>query len=723
MCWDKGLLRLAGCAAATLAVAAGSSRVAAQTVPDSLRNVLTFRVDPIVVTATRSPRPVFSTPAPVAVIDSLAIIRTQPNTITDLFRGLAGVDVTGVGVQQPRPIIRGQRGQRILLMSDGLRLNNSRRQQDFGEVPALVDPSQVARVEVVRGPASVLYGTDAIGGVINVITQTPSRDGWHGRAGYLFGAEEEQHRGTGSLTGRFGRWDIQAAGAVRKAGDYVAPEGTFGAITLDSATTVHSTGIEDWNASLRLGFRANDNHSLFVRGERYEARDAGFGYVDPSAYAPSQPDIAIRYPDQAFTRIAAGWSATALNFALADRADIVAYLQDNERTLTFDLFQSFGPQAPPGAGVDISTFNDSDLLTQGFRLEAKKLAGRFLFTYGVDYFRDKSENSDSSVTMVVGFGPPQTEVSNTPQVPNATYSSVGGFLQGEVTFGPATMIVGGRVQRVQAEAESGQGPAGLESKGKSTVVGSANLLYSLTDELTLIGTVGRAFRAPNLIEWFFDGPTPEGNGYQVRSPDLEPETSVNVDLGARYRGRRLAVEAFVFRNAVRNGIRIQPTGDEIQGFPAYRNVNVEKLRFQGIEVTAEALLAAGFSASGTYTTIESEDELDPQNPIGDSFSSKLTGALRWQDSRDRVWLEYAIRHNGEQKEVFLDENPIGDVLPGFTVHAIRSSISLGQRGGLRQRLGIAVENLTNELYAETSNAAFFRPEPRRRLTVSFEVSY
>src|SRR5436190_1584212 len=93
----------------------------------------------------------------------------MPRTTRPAF-DVAGLDATGVGANQRRPEIRLQRGQRILLLEDGLRLNNARRQQDFGELPALAG-GDVQQVEVVRGPSSVLYGTDALGGVVNIITR------------------------------------------------------------------------------------------------------------------------------------------------------------------------------------------------------------------------------------------------------------------------------------------------------------------------------------------------------------------------------------------------------------------------------------------------------------------------------------------------------------------------------------------------------------------------
>ena len=163
-------------------------------------------MQPIAVTATRNPKELFVIAAPVSVLDTVALRTIAPNTASDILKGLPGIDVNGVGTNQTRPTIRGQRGQRILLLEDGLRLNNARRQQDFGELPAIVDVNNVSQVEVVRGPASVLYGTDAIGGVVNLRTSdVPSLsagDGYGGRVTFLYRDEGEQLRPTMDLFGR-----------------------------------------------------------------------------------------------------------------------------------------------------------------------------------------------------------------------------------------------------------------------------------------------------------------------------------------------------------------------------------------------------------------------------------------------------------------------------------------------------------------------------------------
>jgi outer membrane cobalamin receptor len=121
------------------------------------------RLTPVAVTATRSEKDVFLTPAAIGIMDAQDLLELKPNSAADLFARMPGLDVSGVGANQVRPSIRGQRGQRVLLIQDGLRLNNARRQQDFGEIPALVDVGKIETIEVVRGPSSVLYGTDAIG--------------------------------------------------------------------------------------------------------------------------------------------------------------------------------------------------------------------------------------------------------------------------------------------------------------------------------------------------------------------------------------------------------------------------------------------------------------------------------------------------------------------------------------------------------------------------------
>lgn len=686
-------------------------------------DTLVYHLNPLVVTATRTERTVFLTPAPVSYVSSAALREVQANTVGDVFRDLPGLDVTGVGAQQPRPIIRGQQGQRILLLQDALRLNNSRRQQDFGEIPALVDLSTVARIEVVRGPSSVLYGTDAIGGVVNLITRTPEKDGVHGTLGYRFGSAEELHRGVASIYGRQGALDFQLSGSLRDAGSFTAPAGTFGNVHLAAPTTVFGTGIEDQSLSGRLGFRLHPNHTVFVRGERYAAQDGGFGFVEPAAYDPSQAKIDIRYPDQTFRKLTVGYDGTQLGALFADRASIAAYTQDNVRDLVFNLDQPMGP----GRNVVVRQDNHSDVSTLGTRVELKKLAlPRLLLTYGGDFFRDNSTNTDLATSTMYGYGPaPVVHADSMPQVPDASFRSVGGFVQGELDLGRTTVVLGSRVQDVRAEAEPIPGIAeGVTTKANRTVVGSASAIHALTDRFSVLAAVGRGFRSPNLIEWFFDGRSTDGRYYQQRNPLLEPETSVNLDVGVRFHNAWASFEGFVYRNKLTNAIRTVPVPDSVIGrLPVYQNVNIDELVFRGLELNGTADLPLHLTARGSYTRQDAQDARDAKIPVGDLYSSKTTAALRYSHPSERFWAEYGVRHNGEQRDNSLVENPIGDVLPAFTVHNLRGGVTLFRNGDHVQRLAVTVGNLTNALYAEAGNVSFFRPEPKRHVVLSWEASF
>ncbi len=218
----------------------------------------------------------------------------------------------------------------------------------------------------------------------------------------------------------------------------------------------------------------------------------------------------------------------------------------------------------------------------------------------------------------------------------------------------------------------------------------------MTDNLNVIGSIGRAFRAPNLVELFFSGPTPEGAAFQSRNPDLEPETSVNIDIGARYRGKLFYVEGFVFRN---------------------------ELLFRGVELAGDVQLLNGVYFGGNYTYLSSRDENDRSNPIGDSFSSKLNLHVGIEDRAERWFAEYRLRHNGDREDVLLTTNPVGPELPAFTTHTLRGGLTMFENTSYRQRIGITIANLTDELYAEFSNASFFRPEPGRTLILTWGLDF
>ncbi|MEJ2084094.1 MAG: hypothetical protein P8Y44_00250 [Acidobacteriota bacterium] len=130
----------------------------------------------------------------------------------------------------------------------------------------------------------MLYGTDAIGGVLNLITKGPAiGDGSdvNGSIGLRYSDVDSQFKGGGTIGGYSGPISYFVGGTYRDTDDYDVPAGTFGDITLTEDTVVNDTAIKDDSLTGYLGYRFNDRHSLYGKYLRYRADETGFGYVDP----------------------------------------------------------------------------------------------------------------------------------------------------------------------------------------------------------------------------------------------------------------------------------------------------------------------------------------------------------------------------------------------------------------------------------------------------------
>jgi len=681
-------------------------------------------LDGLNVTATRTARPVFETPAPVVVLGPERIRSAMPSNLADLFRSVPGMDAEGVGPGQRRPVIRGMRGQRVLLLEDGLRLNNVRRRVDSGESTSLVWMGAVYRIEVVRGPASVLNGSDAVGGVINLITRAPSP----GAPGSLVsGALEAGRRSAGTartlsgeVTAGVGALALRVSGGYRSAGAYHAPAGAFGALRLDRPREVHDSDLTDRSLRLEAAYRLERAGELFVRREAYRSENSGFGWLDPEVFGPASVKTRLLWPKQEFDRTTVGYRGASPVRALADHLSASAYLQSNARWFTTEIHAPV-PGAAPDAAVDVRSDNYTDLDSRGLRLEARKLlTGRALLTYGFDAYEDRAQGTDTSTTTVRGLGPTRVSGRGGPQVPDAHLTNVGFFSQVELEpWKGGRAVVGLRYQDVISRTSSTRGnPAEPARYHDRTVVGAANLLQRVGTRVNVVASLARGFRTPNLVERFFVGPTPSGRGFWEPNAALHPEVSLSVEVGVRYRGPRLRAEGFVFRNVLRGGIVLEPTGRREDRVTYYRNVNVDELRYRGVEMAAAAELGGGFGLEAEWSALDVADARDPARVFVETYPSRLGGALRYRDASGRVEIRYHVRHNGSRTAPE-GATPVGDRIPSFTVHDVRAEVRLLGR----HHLGVAVENLTDALYAEALNTGFFRPEPGRTLALTWGVTF
>ncbi|NIP56620.1 MAG: TonB-dependent receptor [Gemmatimonadetes bacterium] len=401
--------------------------------------------------------------------------------------------------------------------------------------------------------------------------------------------------------------------------------------------------------------------------------------------------------------------------------EIALYGQSNDRDFRTRVWSPMGESAPPGAGVEVLSLNRTELETRGVRLEAGKLLGRdLLLTYGIELHRDRSTGSDTSTVTVLGLGPPSVRRSGVSRVPDARLWSLGVFAQTRLAVASRTeLVLGGRYQDVTARVLKVEEEGVPDEAGDRTVVGAASVLHRPHPRVAVVASASRGFRSPNLVERFFTGPTPEGSGVWIRNPDLGAETSLNTDLGLRLRLPRITGELFLFRNALADGVRLEATGDSIGGLPAYRNVNVSRLRIRGLEAYMDVDLGRGLAAAGGFTALRCRNPEDPEDAVSEACGDRANGSVRWTPSGAPVWAEYAIRWSGERGDALPEASPVGPRIPSFLVQDLRAGLRVA--GGYR--ITLALRNLGDVLYAESTNAGFFRPEPGRSLVVGVSASF
>lgn len=708
------------------------------------------------VTATGTKRDTFEVATPVTVVTRQTIEQKRPQNAADLLREQPGVDVNGVGPNQMRPVIRAQRGLRVLFLENGLRLNNARRQADFGEISGLVDLDSVQTMEVVRGPASVLYGSDAIGGVLNLVSREPSiGEPFHGFLDLSWAGAGDRRRGGLNVAGSAGAFSYQFGASKREADNYEAPSGRFGDINLPRSTELLDSGASESNLWGSLGYSINDRSVLRLRLSRYVADDTGFGYLPGENYGVTEATkIRILYPTQTFDRTTLSWSNSTDRNPLASSTNVQVYYQRNKRTLVNDIDVNIGPIGPgfPDSSIEIDTLNFTNFTTSGLRADAVKIfsGGRHTVTYGLETYRDRSRNTDFSTTAThLRFaGPPfkidDIQTDDVANAPNANNTSSGVFVQDEMIVMPRLRVTAGlRFHRVETTAKEtpGLNIDGLDFEDQDTV-GAITGTYQITNKLNALLSYGTAFRAPSIIERLFNGPTPEGTGFQLLNRELSSEKSRNWDVGLKYRRGDAFMELVGFRNIVSSGIILDFLSvDEIAALPAetraaikasgaqfvVQQVNANRLRYEGVELALGYHLARGLTLGGNFTYIDAT-RLGATSilPPDDIYRNKTFAYARFQPDGAQWWVEYNARHNGKGKtNVDPDEPvpPIGRALPAFTVQNLGAGARIFEGAGLKHDVIVWVDNLTDRLYAEFANASFFRPEPGRTVRATYRVGF
>ena len=664
--------------------------------------------DQITVTAGRQEQLSSEVPAPVTVITSEDIEMLQPEKMADLFKMIPGVEVQGEGPFRGIPVIRGLSSNRVLILVDGQRLNNGRESTSFAGIqPALVNLGEVERIEVLRGPAAVQYGSDAIGGVINIITRQPSLGAdefkVHGNVSYEYGTASDSQNGQVRVRGAGKRMGFEIGGVIQDVDNYKAANGAhederYTAYTLEDDTVPNSQMKQtafDGSFSILTG----DQGVFKINAEVVQTEDVGFPGFDPATSG-----IDISFPTFDRNKIAAKWDSGQMGFL--DDLTLSAWYQyiDKESIRNFSF-----------PGFFQNSYTRSEIDTIGFNAQGISSFGINNLTYGLDFYQDTLH--DTALTESA-FAPPNEDV----VVPDSTQSGLGLYISDRIeATSRLSVTLGLRGDSFKFDSDDDPRYQGTPfDVTDSALSGNVGVIYSLTDHVNLTGLIARGFRTPNIQERTFFGFATTGDTYIVQNPELSPETSWNYEAGFKVRYERASGGLNFFYNDLTDFIGfvfLDPDDPRSADCPPIPTIqcstfeNTEKAEIWGVELDLEYIFARWWTVFGSFAYLEGDNKTTGE-PLSSIPPWKVTAGIRYQ--RSSWWAEADVRYVGKQDRLPSDDPRFETGTEPFTVFDLR--------GGYDFKFGlgvlVSVENVFDELYNEPYNN---RPEPgiNMRATVRY----
>jgi outer membrane receptor protein involved in Fe transport len=749
---------------ATNVVGFGSSTIDLQSPASSL----TITLDPqpikeqVTITAARTEVLTSETAVPVSIVDREAIDRQGINTIGDIFRTLPGTSTVNEGAFQVRPRIRGLDSSRVLILVDGERLNNGRTSTgQSGIEPGLVETSQIETVEVLRGSGSVLYGTDALAGTINIITRDtpPRREGgfrFGGALNTFYSSNENGRRGTLSVNGSGKFFAFRVAQSMDRFDNYFAGNSNAGerellrgedAIITDDNEILNSQS-HGSNSQATLRFFLNDTNTLKVNYERRRAGNIGSaGLSGPNTGVPGLFGFFNAFfPFNNRDKFNVRYDVAALTENL-QRITAKAYYQTQHRNFSNSI--TVPPVACFCPGVYQFSETVTDTKTSGFDLQTDWLFGRHNVVAGASWFKDDNTDRRLLISASTPFSTNRT-IRNSRSVPDASLSNVGFFAQDDYRVTKRLRLIGGvRFDRFVTVAEPTSEfaldprftPAQIEQLGLTglgggldvsyaSVTGDFGAVYSLTRNVNLSARIGRSFRTPNISERFFTDPG-SAEGFLVGNPGLVPETGINFDTGVKVTTSRFRASATYFSNYFKNFLATAITGiglPQPQPPPpapprppidVYQTRNINTARIQGFEAEVEVpfKIKLGYlTPYGNFSYLRGDDLTDNE-PLDFISPVRTNVGFRWENFGKSYYVDYNARIVGEQARLSRDYLDLNGVEPGFVSHNLGGGYYLRrERFDFNVHLGIS--NLLNKFYSEQF---VFAPARGRSFTIGTTI--
>ena len=758
-----GAMRNLTCLAA-LAFLAGHAASAPAQPPSNADNVLVAALETVVISGSRSEQRREDLPLSVDVITAAELEEGQLVDIRDLAKGLPNVSVkraparfgvTGAGNPTGRDgnagfNVRGLDGNRVLMLIDGIRLPRSyiNGSNAFGRDTLSLE--LLKRIELVRGPSSVLYGSDALAGLVNFITLEPSD--------FLKASDGSSKPMGGKLSMRYAGDDQSAALAASLA--YQQSDTLQWLLTGSSAhaNALDNMGVNDSASVDRTRPNPQSDKAGSVLGKFVLQPQAGQKHVLTFEHVKKDsqiellssrtkaPFVAASVMDESATktmqRQRLAWNANySLDAAMADYFQTTAAVQsttaqDNGRTLRKDM----------GLRIRDTSYNERawQLGVQADKLLRINSNWVQKITYGLDL-------SSTDVSSFFDGSDPAPLPTYLPKkyFPDTRDSTTASFLQSEFASEQWRITPGLRWEQFDLKVLRQSGfspPSAILGKSLSGVNVSPKLgaLHTLSRQWSLFANYASGFRAPNAaqVNGFTENPTPSTFVSLLPNPDLKPETSRNLELGVRARLDSLSFDAAVFAGHFHQLIvDKKPLGGAgLAGDPwLFQTVNIDNASIDGFEI--KGLMDLGSVAQGTLTMPFSYGRANGRNnstgrPLSAIDPSKLTVGLKYKTVQWDVQLG-AIRHaakTAEELESPYLPKPINP--PRIAQLTLPAATTLDLQGQWRVRKDVRVNwelaNLSNRRYwlwsdvqglAANSAVVDAYSQPGRHASISVVMDY
>ncbi len=647
-------------------------------------------LDEVVVVANRQQEHPFQTPRSVGVVSEQDLAERSPRTVPEALWDSPGVFVQQTNHGGGSPILRGMIGPQNLILVDGVRFNNSTWRTGPVQYLNLIDPLSIERIEVLRGPGSVLYGSDAMGGVINVF---PARSATGNR------------RMETELLLRHGSADQEKTA-------HAQVQGTFEGTSMLGAVTAKSFG--DLRAGRDVGVQRDSSYdalSGLATLSHNITEGALRGWSAKASYLVSQIEDAGR-TDKLYDKH---------SLQIYDNSDHLAYGRLHARLaplktdaeLTLSYHRSFERKDAHTVGEDFhiieATTRDEtsvDTLGVDLQLDSSLFAERVRLFYGGMWYRDLVDADRQGR----GDSPPwmPSREANYPE--GSTYDNMGGFITalGDLVStedGHVLRLSGGyRLHGMAASAPARDQLPAVEFSQIGHVFFSG-LEYLVAESFTLAATFSQGFRAPNLNEAVMLGDT--GKYFHVPNHDLRPERSDTFELLARGRVWRLWVSCSGYVSLLDALIkREESTWDglaEVDGKDVAWNINGGEGLLWGLEGELGADLGAGFVVENTISYTWGEELVSGGAGVPLTRIPPLFGAtsLRYETPGGRAWHGFAttsIRWASSQERLSAEDVNDVRIPDGGTPGWWTWNVSLGVVPAEWCELTLRAENLLDKTY-------------------------